>query len=748
MRKTSPFVERNPSKKRHRLRDMKGGDIQAAQALGSKNFTKKLGAGYGASKESDLHATAPAGIPNGTDPAGGDQKPTAFQINRKLVHASTMKAPESEHDGGASRRQTDLDIGHTEKHLAPAPFQIGPGKPRSRCNSPPSRNAATDLDSDESVDDIEERNDVIMIVQDPKDQIFIGNMSLSQLETKGFNEDEGNELHMAWREFSSGRFMNLPTGDGSNQKIRSLRVPLRQLGHPSTPQEARMVVSLIDEKELEDEAELDITGNFRDFVEVFRLYEEFKREQALAEFKSRDTYNGGSISARDIGYVLLALGYAPTEQDLRKIITDRSSVSMFVSEVSAMISEEEVDMYVRKFRNMECLAMKNRACFSPEDVQYFRDKFTLYDQDHSGEVSFKELLRLLKDVGVFPATKDEQVKLRHMLTNVDSDGDGSLCFLEFLQLVRRFVDDYECEQYCREIDAQKDSGFSDAEVANFREIYEALSEGEKEAQEPTFFSIKSLLRSLGVTLDNLKLHQLRNIYDDFSTPKDGICVLSFPAFLQLLGYLIKENFGEIMDCAQKTLHKREREVKQYEDLMDRVRKAKYKAHTARASMRTSTMNWDVGALAEATKRKSDAMQQQPSGSVSQGLGATLAARRTGSKNFTAELLADLTEDEKQAQKTKQFNEWYQREKASLHERRKKLLVPYKSQKKKLQKDRQAWAQLEKEIEEKRAKSGASQDGTGSTSIDTSATKKKSVAMPSDENLFLVADKEALVEVEV
>merc|ERR1711997_705333 len=72
-----------------------------------------------------------------------------------------------------------------------------------------------------------------------------------------------------------------------------------------------------------------------------------------------------------------------------------------------------------------------RMRMTKEQLELFRDTFVIFDKDGDGTIDSKELSTVLKSMGYNP-TKEE---IQEMVDEVDSDGSGSIEFLEFLLLM-------------------------------------------------------------------------------------------------------------------------------------------------------------------------------------------------------------------------------------------------------------------------------------------------------------------------
>lgn len=72
-----------------------------------------------------------------------------------------------------------------------------------------------------------------------------------------------------------------------------------------------------------------------------------------------------------------------------------------------------------------------------EQLELFRDTFVIFDKDGDGTIDSKELSTVLKSMGYNPS----QEEIKDMVEEVDSDGSGSIEFLEFLLLMGGILKD-------------------------------------------------------------------------------------------------------------------------------------------------------------------------------------------------------------------------------------------------------------------------------------------------------------------
>ncbi|XP_069110938.1 calmodulin-like [Argopecten irradians] len=78
-----------------------------------------------------------------------------------------------------------------------------------------------------------------------------------------------------------------------------------------------------------------------------------------------------------------------------------------------------------------------------EHIAEFREAFSLFDKDGDGFVSSKELGTVMRSLGQNPT----EAELQDMINEVDTDGNGTIDFPEFLTMMSRkiFDDDSDAE---------------------------------------------------------------------------------------------------------------------------------------------------------------------------------------------------------------------------------------------------------------------------------------------------------------
>ncbi|KAL5008434.1 hypothetical protein ScPMuIL_014015 [Solemya velum] len=71
--------------------------------------------------------------------------------------------------------------------------------------------------------------------------------------------------------------------------------------------------------------------------------------------------------------------------------------------------------------------------FTREKVEEYREAFYMFDKDGDGRITAKELGTVLRSLGQNPTA----IEIRDMINEVDSDGNGTIEFNEFLVMMAK-----------------------------------------------------------------------------------------------------------------------------------------------------------------------------------------------------------------------------------------------------------------------------------------------------------------------
>ncbi|XP_037026495.1 calmodulin-A-like isoform X2 [Bradysia coprophila] len=116
---------------------------------------------------------------------------------------------------------------------------------------------------------------------------------------------------------------------------------------------------------------------------------------------------------------------------------------------------------------------------SEEEVSEFKEAFMLFDKDEDGTITMAELGVVMRSLGQRPT----ETELRDMVNEVDQDGNGTIEFNEFLQMMSKKMKGADGEDELKEafrvFDKNKDGLISSVELRHvMTNLGEKLSEEE------------------------------------------------------------------------------------------------------------------------------------------------------------------------------------------------------------------------------------------------------------------------------
>ncbi|CAH1956210.1 unnamed protein product [Acanthoscelides obtectus] len=135
---------------------------------------------------------------------------------------------------------------------------------------------------------------------------------------------------------------------------------------------------------------------------------------------------------------------------------------------------------IRKINDQEDIKrLSTEYGLSEEQVAEFKEAFMLFDKDEDGTITVAELGVVMRSLGQRPT----ETELRDMVNQVDSDGNGTIEFNEFLQMMSKKMKDADGEEELREafrvFDKNNDGLISSNELRHvMTSLGERLSEEE------------------------------------------------------------------------------------------------------------------------------------------------------------------------------------------------------------------------------------------------------------------------------
>jgi len=128
-----------------------------------------------------------------------------------------------------------------------------------------------------------------------------------------------------------------------------------------------------------------------------------------------------------------------------------------------------------------------------EQIQEFREAFSLFDKDGNGRITIKELGVVMLNLGQNPTDNE----LQDMINEVDADGSGTIEFDEFVQMMRKKSKDTNVEE----------------EMRQAFKVFDQDGNGTISAQE-----LKKVMQNLG---ENLSDEEIREMIKEADEDGDG-----------------------------------------------------------------------------------------------------------------------------------------------------------------------------------------------------------------------------------
>lgn len=309
---------------------------------------------------------------------------------------------------------------------------------------------------------------------------------------------------------------------------------LRWMGYSPSLEEQQKLVAEVD---VDKSGELD----FAEFMKLMRKKREalfFQMYNAFCTFESDNDSGPGTgrlqHAGRNVMKALRTLGIYKMPPDFAE------GRPLY----SADVDFEDFVKMVKKSHEIDRNTFRQNAGFSDEVVKEYKEKFEIYDADHSGDISNRELQRLLLDL--YPAdamSKDARPKMQKLMEAVDDDQNGRLDFGDFLRLNRQYQTELENERILKEHLAIEETGFETSEVDEYRSLFQA-SKGNG-ASTMTFSEIHKMINSI-VPLGDKHKEELKAIIGSMDGAEH---TAEFADFLRIMRQVQDLNLASINDKA-------------------------------------------------------------------------------------------------------------------------------------------------------------------------------------------------------
>jgi len=126
-----------------------------------------------------------------------------------------------------------------------------------------------------------------------------------------------------------------------------------------------------------------------------------------------DKDKDGSITTKELGDVMRALGANPTNTELQEMIAEVDKDNSGKIEFN-----EFLDLFVRKMKD-------------PDTEEDLIEAFKIFDKDGSGNISAQELRHVMTTLG----EKLTEEEADEMIREADTNGDGYIDYVEFVKIM-------------------------------------------------------------------------------------------------------------------------------------------------------------------------------------------------------------------------------------------------------------------------------------------------------------------------
>lgn len=368
---------------------------------------------------------------------------------------------------------------------------------------------------------------------------FVQFMQIVQ-KTDGFSKAEVQDILTTFAKFDE---------DGSGDiDVLELIDMLRWMGHSTSVLEARSL-----------NAEVDFNGSGaldqREFIRFMRLH----REKEL--MRIRNVFE----SLRDAGTGRLAPEMQEKAMKLLMTEDDKSQNSVAELEIKCFLTEESLDLdgfitVCDRVRDLRVAVNRKRAGFSDTQLAAFQSLFDSFDHKRLGVLTTEETTKLLGNIGFEVRTVEEQQDMKAALTKARQDaiaagievsGAAPVNFYVLLQLLRALYRRSDKAWEAQLSSVAETTKFSNTEVAEFQEIFQACWAQQGAAEDALALESKKrlsttslfmLLRAtMGFRIDSAAKERLSRRVSELSGVPTGDSV-DFGGFLLLMRWMLDTNF--------------------------------------------------------------------------------------------------------------------------------------------------------------------------------------------------------------
>jgi len=343
---------------------------------------------------------------------------------------------------------------------------------------------------------------------------------------EGFSAAEAADVEQAFKRYDKHN-----EGEISTLEVGKV---LRWLGYTPAFEVQQQLVTRVD---IDGSGMIDV----QELRKMLRMLQSKEMDALVNAFKIRDVARKSWITLESCNLAMVAAG----------CVDGKGLTPTFAAEERVKEGNEYLvsfDSFMRtaiRFRKQARRAFRENCGFSDSEISEIRECFRSYDRDGSGDISSKELIRLIEDL--FPSmahSKEMRPKLAQLMQEVDADGSGSLDFQDFMRLMQQLQELQNQEKIAKEQRAVSETGFSQQEVQDFRELFLANDAG---AGCISFQQLTKMLAPFCPLGDKntSELAQLVQTTTGKQKGAEGYDTLDFPDFISLMKRLMEIDFAGI-----------------------------------------------------------------------------------------------------------------------------------------------------------------------------------------------------------
>jgi len=350
---------------------------------------------------------------------------------------------------------------------------------------------------------------------------------------EGFSKEDLQEIEGTFSRYSALDFLS----------IEDLDKALRYMGFALPFQTQRSLTYQVDS---------DMSGqlDLKEFQKMIRLCGEKEIQEIKEAFAAYSVANTSHdlMGVGDAIALLGDLGYVDDGCHAPKIGDDDIKPSRRGKTYSVDICDL-VHVMTRSSKDKRSF-FRDHNGFGFQEVEIQKVDFHEADEDKNGVLTHSELFNLLGTI--FPDLSNNSVLravLEENITALDVGHTGSLNFLAFLTLKRKCCDVQINAQIDKEKRATEETGFTQSEIYDFRELFMgADTNGDEELSLPEF---KNLIAGICPMGDKNSSAMTRIFHEvvrgQHKEPDAKIDHADFPEFLLAMHCVLETNFGGIRE---------------------------------------------------------------------------------------------------------------------------------------------------------------------------------------------------------